>query len=310
MKQNQFSLSAWSKGVWLCTTLIIGSTYFGNHTPEAAAAAVSDKQAVYNQFQQYISSPAGLIQARNYLLNHIDEAGAWYGTVMTLRLENAQAAELGVFSERIYPEPVQEAIDSAAAKSGLSYTGLLTSIQDAGIRKLLIEARDKGYKIESSEGMYYPVMHYEGFRAFQSYIAKDVAAYIDLMATESNRPASYDAGIVITWDEVIARAVIMEDFIQKYPKSNRISTVRTELGYAVSRMFYGEDNTPAYDYDSDIIDPALKRAYKDVLLEGPGDSHILKIVQNLLLKLEAAKNQFTPAIESYLKNALKGLVNE
>ncbi|MEI2394565.1 MULTISPECIES: hypothetical protein [Paenibacillus] len=137
---------------------------------------------------------------------------------------------------------------------------------------MLIELRDTGYKIETSEGMYYPIMHYEGFKAFKPYIAKDIAAYMDLMATESNRPATYDAGIVITWDEIIARAVIMEDFVQNYPKFNRVSVVQTELGYAVSRTFYGTDNTPAYDYEDEAVDPALKKAYENVLLEGPGDS--------------------------------------
>lgn len=309
MKHKRNTLSGWSKGVLLGITVLFGGTIAGGYTGQTAAAAASDKQTVYNQFQRYIKSPSSLIQARNYLLNHIDEAGSWYGTVMTLQLENAQAAELENYSEKVYPEKVQKAVGAAAVKGGLTYTGLLANLKDEHVRKIIIEARDKGYKIESSEGMFYPVMHYEGFKAFKPYIAKDVAAYIDLMATESNRPATHDAGIVITWDEIIARAVIMEDFVQQYPKSNRISTVQTELGYAVSIMFYGTDNTPAYEYGTDTIDPKLQKAYEQVLLEGPGDSRILKILHNLLSKLDDTDERFTPAIEGYLKEALKDLVN-
>ncbi|MEK5493554.1 hypothetical protein MKZ24_22960 [Paenibacillus sp. FSL R7-0297] len=145
--------------------------------------------------------------------------------------------------KRTHPEQVQQVIDRAAAKSGLTYSGLLGSVQEANI-------------------------------------AKDIAAYIDLMATETNRPATYDAGIVIMWDEIIARAVIMEDFVRKYPKSNRVSAVQTELGYAVLRTFYGMGNTPAYDYEGEAIDPALN----------------------------ASDDRFTPQIESYLKTALKEFI--
>lgn len=309
MRRLLSDLPVWCKGALLSLVLIFGSIVTGNSTPQATAAAFTEKEAVYNQFQKYIKNPASLIQARNYLLNHIGEAGSWYATVMTLQLENAQAARLDTFAEKLYPEQVQQVISRAAAKSGLTYSGLLSSVQEANIRKLLIELRDTGYKIETSEGMYYPIMHYEGFKAFKPYIAKDIAAYIDLMATESNRPATYDAGIVITWDEVIARAVIMEDFVQKYPKSNRVSAVQTELGYAASRTFYGTDNTPAYDYEGEAIDPALKKAYENVLLEGPGDSLILQIIQKLLSMLDASEDRFTPRIESYLKTALKPIIN-
>ncbi|UQZ36469.1 hypothetical protein C2I18_24785 [Paenibacillus sp. PK3_47] len=306
MRHKAKSVTGWSKGMLLLIALTVGSGVTAvNEQPAAAAAAASrDAQAVYNQFQKYIRIPSSLVQARNYLINHIDEAGSWYATVMTLQLENAQKAELERFSEKIYPEKVQNAIEASAANNGLTYTGLLRGIQDTQIRRLIQETWDKGYKLESSEGMYYPVLHYEGFKVFRPYVGKDISSYIDIMAAESNQPSEYDAGIVITWDELIGRTAVMSDFVQDYPKSNRTAAIRQELQYSAVKMFYGSDNTPAYDPQTQALDPELRRAYEDVLLEGPGNNGIFGILHKLMPLLDASGNILTPEVSEYLKEEL------
>lgn len=304
MKQYNLSIMNLKKGALLGLAIALGSgavaTTVG--TQSAYAATAPNSSAVYKQFQKYLQQPSQLIQARNYLINHIDEAGVWYATLMTLQLENAQKAELSDFADKLYPDNVQKAIGTAFSKNGLTYTGLLKAIKDPKIRVILIEGRDKGYKMQTTEGMYYPVMHYEGYKGFKPYIKQDIASYIDIMAKESNRPSTNDAAISISWDEVISRTLAMESFVQKYPTSNRIATVKKELTYAVSRLFYGTDNTPAYDYDQKRLDPELRQAYEDALNKGIGNSKLLATIKKLLAMLDSTENEFTPAVEKFLKN--------
>lgn len=144
----------------------------------------------------------------------------------------------------------------------LTYTTLLNTIKDAKIRSVLIEGRDKGYKLETSEGMYYPVMHYEGLKVFKPYITKDIAAYIDIMATESNQPSVFDGAIAIPWTELTNRALALEDFVTKYPASNRSAALQKELLFATSRLLYGTSNTPAYDYDAQVIKPLILKSHR------------------------------------------------
>ncbi|WP_052755996.1 hypothetical protein [Paenibacillus durus] len=281
----------------------------------SAASAVTAEQSlsVYNQFQKYlknsVKTPTSLIQARNYLLNNIKRADSWRATVMVLQLENAQKARLNAFSEKFFPEKVQKAIDAAVRKNGLqtglTYSSLLNTIRDPGVRAILTESYGYGYKLETSEGMYYPVMHYEGFKFFKPYIGKDIAAYIDLMAADSNKPALSDAAIVITWDELINRALALESFVKQYPKSNRTAAVKDKLQLMEMFVFYGSNNTPAYEYGTSgqptTIDPKLRQAYEKAVQNGTGDSRILKTIKSVLGLLDASGNRWNGNIEKFLQ---------
>ncbi|MFC6650992.1 hypothetical protein [Paenibacillus rhizoplanae] len=299
------SLAKTARAVLLGTSLTLaGGTVFAGAQP-VAAASTADAQAVYNQFRKYVSNPASQAQARKYLMNHISKAGSWYGTVMTLQLENVQKAGLERFSEKLYSDSVQKALWDAQINNDMTYTEILKRVKAPAVRKLMEEIWDKGYKLETSEGMYYPVMHYEGFKAFKPYVSKDIAAYIDIMATESNKPSTFDAGIVITWDELIGRAANMSDFVQDYPKSNRTAAIRNELSYTVPLVLLGSDNTPAYDYDTNALDPELRRAYDHAQTKGTGDNKVLNILVKLVTLLNTFGNQKTPEVEAYLDQVVK-----
>lgn len=270
-------------------------------TEPVIAATAKETVTVYNQFQRYVQNSSSLAQARNYLINHIDEVDNWTATRMTLQLENAQKSHLSVYSEKVFPENVQKAINSVYINSkNLTYTTLLNAIKDTKIRSILIEGRDKGYKLETSEGMYYPVMHYEGFKIFKPYITKDIAAYIDIMATESNQPSVFDGAIAIPWTELTNRALALEDFVTKYPASNRSATLQKELLFATARLLYGTSNTPAYDYDAQVIKPEVKKAYEDAVKNNKGDTRILTILEKLLQLLNSTNNKFTPEVEKFI----------
>lgn len=303
------TLAKTARAVLLGTALTLaGGTVIagvGGQPVVAASASTADAQAVYNQFRKYVSNPASLAQARKYLMNHISKVGSWYGTVMTLQLENAQKAELERFSEKLYTDAVQKTLMDAEINNDMTYTEILKRVKAPAVRKLMEEIWDKGYKLESSEGMYYPVMHYEGFKVFKPYVSKDIAAYIDIMATESNKPSTFDAGIVITWDELIGRAAIMSDYVQDYPKSNRTAAIRNEMSYTVPLVLLGSDNTPAYDYDTNELDPELRLAYDHALMEGADDNKVLNILVKLVTLLNTFGNQKTPAVESYLDQVVK-----
>ncbi|MBY3620604.1 hypothetical protein HGO21_13700 [Acinetobacter sp. CUI P1] len=297
----------WKKSGLLSIAIALGSvTGFSTLGIEPVSAATATESAsVYNQFQQYVQKPTTLANARNYLINHIKEVDNWRATQMTLQLENAQKAHLSLYSEKVFPDKMQKEINNAFSKSkNLTYTSLLNTIKDANVRNVLIEGRDKGYKLETSEGMYYPVMHYEGFKSFKPYVTKDIAAYIDIMATESNQPSISDAAIVISWTELTNRALALEDFVTQYPASNRSTALQKELLIATSRILYGTSNTPAYDYDQQVIKPEVKKAYEEALKNSKVDTRILTILEKLVQLLNATNNKFTPEVEKFLNQTV------
>lgn len=161
----------------------------------------------------------------------------------------------------LFQSVLYEAHSSIGYEQKLTYSSLLKVIKDPTVRKLLQEASDLRFKLETSEGLYYPIINYEMYKKFQPYVKPDIFAYIDIMAAESNQPTTSDAAFIITWDELIRRTLEKEAFLNNFPSSNRTSAVKNSL--YVDYLFYGSDNSPAYDWYTEeeirTIDPEVKK---------------------------------------------------
>lgn len=79
-------------------------------------------------------------------------------------------------------------------------------IKDKSIRDIF----DGGFKLVTSEGMYYLIIDYGYLTKYSQHLADEMKDYIKIMALESDKPASNDAGLVITWDELGRRCIDTE----------------------------------------------------------------------------------------------------
>lgn len=305
----------------LVSSVALGAPYA---TPSVSASQAASKtsQAVYGQFQQYLkhatTSSASLIQARKYLTNHIKNATPPQATLMTLQLENAQKKWWSILEDAMYAEPFQNALEDAHSAIGyegqLTYTALVKEINVPSVRKLLQQANDLGFKMETSEGIYYPIINYEAYKRFQPFVKKDIAAYIDIMAAESNQPTTSDAALTITWDELIRRTLEKEAFLNAYPNSNRAANIKRSL--YVGYLFYGSDNSPVYDWTADdeerYIDPVVKEAYeKAVQNREPGSqSVLLDAIEQILPFLDENNGQLTPEIRNIIESLYERFTEE
>ncbi|MFS0868308.1 hypothetical protein [Paenibacillus xylanilyticus] len=299
-----------------CTT--IGVSFV---PPTASAASVPASKAVYSKFQIYWknakNSSSSLIQARKYLTNHIKEVSPWQATLMTLQLENVQKIKLAEMDETIYSNPVQSALFDAHSKMGyeqkLTYSSLLKEIKDPSIRSLLQEASDLGFKLETSEGIYYPIINYGMYKKFQPYVKPDIAAYINIMADESNQATISDAAISVTWDELIRRTLEKEAFLRNFPNSNRTSAIQNSL--IVHYIFYGSDNSPAYDWYTDeevrTLDPEVKNAYEKVIKNRDANTQsvLLDTIEQIVELLNQNHDELTPQIQKMIESVEDQFVN-
>ncbi|WP_339307471.1 hypothetical protein [Paenibacillus sp. FSL R5-0519] len=292
-----------------CTAL--GSPFM---TSSTLAAPVPASNAVYHQFQTYrtaaVKSTQSLVKARKYLMNHIDKVGPWQATLMTLQLENMQNMKLADMEYKMYTKQFQQALSQSHEQLGyeqkLTYSRLLQEIKDPTVKKLLQEASDLGFKLETSEGLYYPIINYEIYQKFKPFVKADIAAYIDIMATESNQMTTADAGIIIPWNELIQRTLEKEAFLTNFPNSNRTSTVKQWL--FVEYLFYGSDNTPVYDWYTDeeirTMDPEVKKAYEKALAkrEPNTKSVLLDAMEKILFVLNQNNDELTPEVRAIIES--------
>ncbi len=224
------------------------------------------------------------------------EAGA-----MILAAEAVQQRDLPRMEEALAAEATQRKLDELY-RTSFDFANL-GSIGDAALRDLLGQLRTGGYKVETAEGMYFPVIDYGAYRRYRGFAPADIAAYIDLMATESDRMPAKDGALVVGWDEVVRRALAQEHFLKDYGDSPKRGAVKDLYGRSLAFIFYGANNTPLFDYESKAMNPKAREAYAAV----GGDSPLAAGIRGYMDILAKHGYRLTAEVEDYRKRAVKDL---
>lgn len=273
----------------------------------APPAVVEDKQdKTMLEFQSLVlanSTPDVLLQ---YIDKHISSGvSAKDASYMLIELEKAQESYMAKHEIKYNSSTeVQEKL-SEAYMQGFELDKIY-DIQDAEVKALLEGTKAMGYKIETAEGMFFPIMDYGYLKKYSTYAEDDIRAYIDIMAAESDKVPAKDAALIISWDEVIKRALAQEDFIVKYENSLKADAVRKLHDKYVSFILYGLNNTPLFDYESKTMDSEAKAAYEKALAEGVNsESRLMKLLEDYMELLKKSEYKLTKDIEDFRNNAVK-----
>ncbi|MPN48565.1 hypothetical protein SDC9_196175 [bioreactor metagenome] len=166
--------------------------------------------------------------------------------------------------------------------------------------------KENGYKIETAEGMYYPVIDYSIYQKYDSMLPGDIAAYHNLMAAESNKAAAKDAALVISWNEVIQRALAQEKFLSQYENSAKAAEVKELYKRYVVFTFYGANNTPLFDYETKTMNKEAKDAYEQAAgLDA--NSKLLTQLKSYLTILANNHDKLTDEVNQFRKAAVDHL---
>lgn len=266
----------------------------------ASAATGSHADAIYKSALLLLSSSAKLPEAIQYLNSNIYAVTPYQATVLTLKLENLHKAALKAWETKFSSSITQRKLTSVY-KAGISMTKLAESTEDVSLRNLLKSAGESGYKLETAEGSFFPVIDYAAYRKYKLYVTGDIRDYISIMGTEADLPSSKDNGLIISWGDVAARALAQEQFIQTYPKSNRISSVKTLYSMYVNNTFYGQNNTPLFHYDNLEMDLEAQKAYSGILSKNTGNSPFLEKLEGFMKLLKEHGYKLDDEVKQYLK---------
>lgn len=272
----------------------------GSPKTSLSAAADNHAEAVYQAALPLLSSSDKLPEAIQYLNSNIYAVGPYRATMMTLKLENLHRAALPVWESRFSGSDIQRKL-TTVYKSGLSMAKLADRTDDAALRDLLRKAGKNGYKLETAEGSFFPVIDYAAYRKYKLYVISDIRDYITIMATESDLPSAKDNGLIIAWTEVAARALSQERFIQSYPKSNRITAVKFLYSRYVNQTFYGLNNTPLFHYDNLEMDLEAQKAYSSILEKNEANTPFLQKLDGLMKLLKDNNYKLDDEVEQYLQ---------
>lgn len=269
----------------------------------SSSANNNHAKAVYEAALPLLSSSLKLPEAIKFLNGNMYAVGSYRATLMTLKLENLHKAALKSWEDKFNNSYIQRKL-TAIYKPGSSMATLAKSAEDIQLRTLLKSANENGYKLETAEGTFFPVIDYGAYRRYKLYVTNDISDYITIMANESDLPSSKDNGLVIAWGEIATRALSQEQFIQSYPKSNRISSVQSLYTVYLINTFYGQNNTPLFHYDNLEMDLEAQKAYSGLLSKNTGNSPFLQKL-DAFMKLSKENDYIrNDAVEDYLKTEI------
>lgn len=267
---------------------------------QAKAAANSHSEAVYKASQPLLSNSAKLPQAIKYLNTKMYAVTSYRATLMTLQLENLHKAALGAWENKFARSDIQRKL-TAVYKPQLSMAKLAESVKDPELHILLVTAGDSGYKLDTAEGSYFPVIDYAAYRKYKPYVMSDIREYITLMSAESDLPYAKDNGLVIAWTEVAERALRAEQFTRNFPKSNRVLAAKQLYVRYEASTFYGLNNTPLFHYDNQEMDLEAQKAYAGLLsVKGNNDnSPFLQKLEGFMKLLKENGYTLDDKVEQY-----------
>jgi hypothetical protein len=266
----------------------------------------ANQQKTMEQYQSLLENNASLIEIANFMDGNVSLVSSDNAVAMVDEFEKRQKEFLPEL-EKKFSENVD--IQNKMAETFLQDFDIskIYSIEDEKIQELLKETKDSGYKVETAEGMFFPVINYEAYKKFRDFVSNDFRDYIDLMAIESNNTPAKDAALIISWEEILKRALNQEKFIAQYPDSKRIDNVKGLYKKYLTFTLFGLNNTPLFSYDSNEIDSEAKQAYMEVLKTNADNSNYLAILSDYMSLLEENNYKLTDEIIKYRDEVIKKL---
>lgn len=259
---------------------------------------IETNPSVMADFQALVDKKVIAVKLKSFVDSQVGQASNEDFTDMVLALEDLQEDQLLALEDRFYNGADFQEQLWELNKNGFDFDQIDT-VSNPDLKKLLMDTRDGGYKVETAEGAYFPVIDYELYTQYQARVSEDIQDYIEIKAIESNEVSLKDAGMIIGWDEAVKRAVRQETFIVNHPSSVRLDEIKRLFGGYVYVTFNGVDNTPLFSYEDDTFDPEVKSAYTDAVKAGTDSSPYLKRLSVLLELIEKSGNTISEEVTNY-----------
>lgn len=294
-----------STAIAACAVLMLassGAVAAAAAAPGSASSATTDSRmnaGVIAKFEELLKQKDGLPQANAYLYANLGRLTVAQTTNMALHLEVAISKQLSAMQRRFEPVSIQDAVNRIY-KEGDSFGELIARTKDAKLKALFTQARNSGYKLETGEGMYYVAVNYATFRKFSASLTADIRAYFAIRADESDDRTLNDGALSIGYEELAVRAAAADAFLKSYPKSIRTPQVTNLFQLYNVITFYGANNTPLFDDDTNTMREKAKTGYLKALESlGKNDGVYAHNLRAFMDVLEKNDYQLTEEVKQF-----------
>lgn len=237
-----------------------------------------------------------------YVNQNIDTLSKKDAATLVKGIERIQKANLPKWEKKFENAALQKELARVYQESGWSLDDF-KGIRDEKLRTILDEAVGNGYKVETAEGFFFPVIDYNFYDQYHQGVTLDFSAYLEIMAVESDRMPVKDAALMISWEEVLNRALRQEEFIKEYAVSTQVAAVEKLLKRYVTFALFGCNNTPLFSYETKEMNPDAKRAYLKYSWDEARGS-FSALIKEYLKVLKENEYKLTEEVDQFRKSAI------
>ena len=131
-------------------------------------------------------------------------------------------------------------------------------------------AERRGVHLANAEGdVYFQSSMSAQLDAARPYVTPSMQTYLELARDEQLRPTGGDASLIIGWDELGKRVARLEQFELTYPGAVAFKLGHDLFIYNLRWYLRGADNTPAFNRDTKVLEPELRRSYNAYMANNP-----------------------------------------
>lgn len=140
----------------------------------------------------------------------------------------------------------------------------IKDIEDKKLRELVEDVIGNKYKLQASEGMYYPIVDYEKIKEYDDYVSEEIKDYVYLKSIDSNTVIAQDAALVISYDDLADIIIETEKYIERYAGGVYHEEVERMYKSKLNIYLSGLPNTPIYDeigsktINDDVLESYIK----------------------------------------------------
>jgi hypothetical protein len=152
------------------------------------------------------------------------------------------------------------------------------------------ELKLNGFRFIYPEGMPQTATEYKYLLSnFSDYVSDGIREYLTINKNEQLEvPIIEDAGLAVTWDDLAARIIIWENFINKYPMLKEVKYVKDDIDTYL-KLYCGRiplDNSPVFNYDTQKLNDDVKQSYERFMTNYATSKYtpIIKQYYNILKK--------------------------
>ena len=248
----------------------------GKVDEEAASSVEDDKEKIMQDFRNIIKSDNEPIILVEFIDKNIEKVQQEDAVEMIKELEEVEEQYLEKYTDQLFMEDYQIELISLSEiqQSGEKHEkdksfdymffdeSRIEEIKNGNLKELMDKIIKGKYKLINMEGAFYPIIDYEALKSYDKYLSDEMKKYIDIKTMDSNVPTIMDAGLLISFDELAERLIKTEYHIVEYPEGIRYEELLRLYGMYLRLYLEGTDNTPIYDYETNIIKDEVLSSYK------------------------------------------------